>query len=387
MNVSLIFWTLHLAVLPVYVWGSGSMQPSHMILLMALATSSLQRKKSAAPGGLEASVMAILREKGRLVCFVFSLFALYVCMVNSVWSMLLNSYKPLLFASFQVYNLLLSYFIYRMVISDFRGFLKHTMLGFSAALILIVVALLVTGIGTASRESGLFNNPNQLAFFCLSTCVVFFALEKLHVGSTAWNRTAIGLACFVCMLTVSRAGLACCALVFMASIVDSARRASTWLLMLVVGGALLASIQSLDLIGEVQTRNERTQAVFDNQIEGRGYDRIIRHPEYLLLGAGEGENRRHGGDLAALGGELHSSVGTLLFSYGVVGLLIYGSLWLLMYRAGAGLSFKMCALAPIAYSVTHNGLRFTAGVIAIMLLIYVGTALRMPGPSPKIFSK
>ena len=43
MNVSLIFWTLHLAVLPVYAWGSGSMQPSHMILLMALATSFLQR--------------------------------------------------------------------------------------------------------------------------------------------------------------------------------------------------------------------------------------------------------------------------------------------------------------------------------------------------------
>ncbi|AXQ29918.1 hypothetical protein D0B54_15070 [Solimonas sp. K1W22B-7] len=363
------------------------MQPSHFAFLTAVGAFAMSRSSGSAPmfpGWVE--LRGALAAKGRFICTIFALFALYVCVVNAVWSLVLSSVKPLQYASFQIYNLLLCFFIYTMVLTDLRAFLRYTAWGFSAALLLIVFSLLIKGVNLASRESGLFNNPNQLAFFCLSTCIAFFMMGKLGVGSLVWNRTAIGVACFICMLTVSRAGLACCAVVFFATMLDSGKRGSSGLLMILLGFGLVGGIASLGLVQEVQSRNKQTSAVFSNQIEGRGYDRIVEHPGHLLLGAGEGENRRHGGKLASLGGELHSSVGTLLFAYGIFGLILYSTLWYLMLSAGPGLGFKLCALAPIAYGVSHNGLRFSAGVIAMMLVIYGGAVLQFQRQSKQVFS-
>ena len=384
MRFVLTIWCLHLILLPIYVFGSGSIQPSHIVLITGLLTLVLSQHFQSQIGGARQSIVDTrIAITGRLICTIFCLFALYVCTVNSAWAAILSSAKPFLFSSFQIYNLLLVYFVFSVASKGFFSFARYTRAGFSGALILISVSILYDGYGSASRESGLFNNPNQLAFFCLSSSLCFYIVEKLGIGSSLWNRSFIGISCFICMLTLSRAGLSCCVLVFLASLFDGPSKLSKSFIILVTTTALLIFAGSIGIIESLEKRNQQTQAVFDNQIEGRGYDRILESPEYILLGAGEGENRRFEGFLASLGGEIHSSVGTLIFCYGIIGFSLYSCLWWFMFFASPGLVYKICAAAPIIFSVTHNGLRFSAGIIAVLLMTCGGIAFKLSNEDRK----
>lgn len=308
------------------------------------------------------------------VCLLFALFALYVCIVNSAWMAILASYKPLLFASFQIYNLALVYFICCVASKDFYTFARYTRWGFLLANVAIITSILYSGVSSASRESGLFNNPNQLAFFCLSTCLCFYVMEKVSIGASFWNRAMIGFSCFICILTLSRAGLVACGLVFISSLLDGGRKFSRGLVIFAIGILLGFFVLSTGLLDKIEARNNQTNVVFEDQYQGRGYDRIEGNPEYILLGAGEGEYRRFSGLLASMGGEMHSSVGTLIFSYGLIGFGLYSVIWWTMFFSYPGISYKICAAAPIIYGLTHNGLRFSAALIAIMLMIFGGIA-------------
>jgi hypothetical protein len=94
----------------------------------------------------------------------------------------------------------------------------------------------------------------------------------------------------------------------------------------------------------------------DDSYEGRGYDRILNNPEYLALGAGEGGYYRF--DTLLIAGEVHSSFGTILFCYGVVGLFLFFRFLFYVFK-GSSL-FELLYFVPIfAYSITHQGLRDT----------------------------
>lgn len=365
-------------LVPIYVFGSGSMQPSHIVLLLATIVFAAKREEISYEAVLNRSKALSLKIElaGRRVCAIFALFALYVCLVNAAWVPLLASYKPLLYASFQVYNLVLIYFIFSVASRDFYNFAIYTRLGFISANLIVMASIFVSGFNSASREEGLFNNPNQLAFFCLSSCLVFYVMEMLSIGASLWNRTMIGVACFICLLTLSRAGLVGCGLVFIASLFGGSKKMSKAFIIVMTGLLLVASASLIGLSDKIEARNNQTNRVFENQYEGRGYDRIAQNPEYILFGAGEGEYRRFGGLLASIGGEMHSSVGTLLFSYGIIGFGLYMSLWVIMFFSYPSLAYKICATAPVIYGLTHNGLRFSAAIIAIILMILGGLAAR-----------
>ena len=89
-------------------------------------------------------------------------------------------------------------------------------------------------------------------------------------------------------------------------------------------------------------------------ITERGYDRIIEYPEYILWGAGEGETQRFTKGTST--NELHSTLGTILFSYGIIGLVI---MTFLLKKAiwGAPLGIWLVMISPFAYGLTHNGMR------------------------------
>jgi hypothetical protein len=99
-------------------------------------------------------------------------------------------------------------------------------------------------------------------------------------------------------------------------------------------------------------------------VEGRGYDRIWNHPWHLAFGAGEGAyGRFRSGYL----GEMHSSVGTLLFSYGIAGCLLLIFFLILVIKQNKFTEYFI--LIPLLiYSLTHMGLRFSYFWIVIAFL-------------------
>jgi hypothetical protein len=90
-------------------------------------------------------------------------------------------------------------------------------------------------------------------------------------------------------------------------------------------------------------------------LEERGWGRIYDNPEYILVGAGEGGTGRFR-DSRIGTHEIHSSAGMIIFSYGIVGTLLF--LWF-SWRVleGARLG-AVVMLTPIAaFTVAHHGLR------------------------------
>src|SRR5918994_582076 len=82
---------------------------------------------------------------------------------------------------------------------------------------------------------------------------------------------------------------------------------------------------SIDLVDRVDSRLGTIGEQGDDSLAGRGYDRIWRHPEHLVFGAGEGAGLRFT-EFGGLVKEMHSTLGTVLFSYGIVGFSLFVAL-------------------------------------------------------------
>jgi hypothetical protein len=84
---------------------------------------------------------------------------------------------------------------------------------------------------------------------------------------------------------------------------------------------------------------------------------MAENPQHWFLGAGEGAYNRFK-EISAIGAhELHSSLATLFFCYGIVGILLFlRFLWGTM--SGAGIRAWVIVGAGLAYGMTHQGLRF-----------------------------
>jgi hypothetical protein len=207
-----------------------------------------------------------------------------------------------------------------------------------------------------SRATAFFNNPNQLGYFVTLLCSMFWIWsQSVQRRTTSLLAAEISLflaAVFLVTTSLSRAGLVALGLVFVLRVL---MRASAPLLAIGATIALVVPQFDLDISQSVRGRfAEKAKSVVD-EYHYRGYDRIVNHPEYLLLGAGEGAYWRFHSEHP---GELHSSLGTMLFCYGAVGLALFGRVfWLLARDCGVR---SLLYFAPVAaYGLTHNGLRQT----------------------------
>lgn len=390
MSMPLYLWMLHISLLPIYIFKSGSVQPSHLVFLSALSVFSLSNLsgKDFFQNSVAHSKEIAIYARGKLLIVAFSLFSLYVTLVNSVWSVILGSFVPFLFSSFQLYNLVLIFFIVNVASRDFISFLKATRVGFIFAIAISVLAILITGFDSASRESSLFNNPNQLGFFCISASMIFIVANKFSIGNIYSNIAALAIASLLCMPTLSRAGIYTCLFLLFVGVLSIPRTGSKLTLIIIIGllvGPFALSIGTFDKLTERSSyRADFKKNTNSSELEERGYDRIFANPEYLAFGAGEGVFKRFDGRLAGLGAEMHSSVGTILFSYGIIGFLLYLIVWGLLIIGSPGITMKLCAIAPLIYGFTHNGLRFSASIIAVTIVIMAGAALGAKSTSDKI---
>src|SRR5262249_18565704 len=113
--------------------------------------------------------------------------------------------------------------------------------------------------------------------------------------------------------------------------------------------------------------------------EARGYDRIANYPEHILLGAGEGAYRRFYS--ALFDSEIHSSYGTLLFCYGIVGTALFAGA--LFWVLKADLRTALFLVPVFAYGSAHQGIRFAFfwamfAVLALVALCRPGTVMKEP---------
>lgn len=349
------------ATKPFYIWSSGLPQFSDVIGLIFIVGIALN-----VPPTKQTS-------QRRIIAYLFA-FALYAAFVNIVWAMIIHQWSAALPAAYYLYNVALYYCVLTLLSS--RGAFAINILSkvitYSICVIAVMVMALGASIGTYARELAFFNNPNQLGYWALlSVCCA----ATLHLVNKMGKRHALisylGGALLI-VLSLGKAAMLSAAMVFIyvatRKTLYAVFTALAVIVLIIFSGS--QALFSAGLYNRVLPRLENIGHQTDDSLAGRGYDRIFEYPQYLLLGAGEGNLiERFGSDPS----ELHSTIGTVVFSYGVVGLLIFLRALFLICRCATPHSWALM-LAPMLYGLTHQGIRFSVFWIFLALLTYVGTS-------------
>ncbi len=345
----LLLWCLYIFLFPIYVFKSGVPQPGDLlaIALLPIALAGWN-------GRMHTSSVRVLR--------ALLLFTAWVVVVDYAWMLALGKFELmgkdsfLLIPSFYIYNAAILFVF--LVLYQIHG-ARLLWLTLNMVLITAVAQVIVAFVHPTShggRGIVLFNNPNQLGFYALLSGSIL-ALGRRGLGFGV-AKTSIGFAAcaYLALLSASKAALGGTAVLFAVSVLSNPRQ------IVVVGLVIVGFLFAGGPVDDAMTKAEARFAKEDQSeigfFEGRGYDRINNHKEYWVLGAGEGGLSRFDGESVMSSHELHSSGGTLFFSYGIVGVFLFlRFLWRVFERG----TFRtgLLLIPGILYTIAHQGLRFT----------------------------
>jgi len=369
-NPTLLVWSLFLFSMPFYVFPSGLPQPGDILVLL-LVPMSLARWK----GRLNRPAARVLR--------TLLLLTTWILIVDWGWALwegnfgLVGRNTFLLFPIYYVFNTLV--FLVACVLYQRYGarFLWLTLTVVFVTVLFQVAASFVVHRGYGIRRVIFFNNPNQLGFYALmSASILALGQRKVSFGTL---RVGIGLtAClYLALLSASRAAVGGIGILFALTILANPKRILVVSLgvlgLMSVGGPVARAIDG------TEKRIESDRHPHMNFLEERAYDRILANKQYWLLGAGEGGTERFASTTMIGATEIHSSIGTVFFCSGFVGLSLFVA-FLLRVARGAPLRSQLMLLPMLAYTFAHQGLR--AQLLWVMLATFVAVKdLRRSAPS------
>lgn len=349
---ALVMWAVYMLLVPLYVFKSGLPQPGD-IFLIALVPVALR--------GWDGRLL----QRASVATKALVWFTAWVCIVDYAWAVIVGNFDLfgadafILFPIYYVYNTLL--FIVVLVLFQRYGdtFIRLTLYTVYATIFLLIVASVFTS--GAQRGSLSFNNPNQLGYYVLLVACLIVLLHwrhRLHLVMSSFALVGCG---YLAALSASRAAMGGIAILF-ALLVFSRPRvviliSAIAIALLYLGGPVAAVIDA----SQDRVRNRKAQVGF---LAERGYDRIWEHKQYLILGAGEGGMSR----FSETRMEIHSSVGTVLFSYGLVGFVLF-MIFLAKLVRGSPLRFAVILVPALVYTLAHQGLRSTTFWIVLAVFV------------------
>jgi len=359
----LVVWSLFVFLIPFYVFSSGVPQPGD-ILVIPLVLLTFR------------SWNGRLDRRARRPVVTLAAFTLWIVIVDWGWALVLGNFGLLgpntflLFPIYYVYNGLVFVAVCVLYQRYGKRLLSLTLnLVFLTVFVQTAAALLAyRGGGGGHRGVGFFNNPNQLGFFVLvAASIIALGKGRLGFGSIK-SGLGLTLCLYLALLSASRAAVIGSGLLFALTVISSPKR-------LVV--VVLVVVPLLAIGGPFSDALDRTQARLAEQrypqlnfFQQRGYDRILANKEYWLLGAGEGGTSRFVETTAIGATEIHSSIGTIFFSYGIVGISLFLVFLYRVVERGA-LRTTIILLPALSYTIAHQGLRATLVWILFALIVCI----------------
>ncbi len=352
---------------PFYLFSSGQPQISHIILVVIFGAVFIL---------MFSKFIKAVKEN-----IMFMVFLIYLIYVNTSWLIITGSISFVVYTLFYIFNILLFYSTYLLYKEHFitSDNIRNAIF---FSLVLQFLFLLASGLNFNARNMLFFNNPNQLGYFAISIINIYFILGINQVKSRdnieVFKNIIVYIIAFLLLVfSSSKSALTSYAL-FLIFIfyIEMVKRFNTKKLLIasmigvVIIGIMGVNIEKIEHIAEnteLFNRTVNTGTEDDDSLAGRGYDRLIQYVQYTLLGAGEGEFTRFA--LSKHHGELHSTIANILFSYGLVGLLLFVSLFLNSKFYIGRVLFYMSPI--LLYGLAHNGIRSPLFWIAFALsLIY-----------------
>jgi hypothetical protein len=384
----LVLWLSFLVLVPFYFLGKTPVPQTLTSLAANLA--ELSEKVEGGVPQLADYVMAVLalallggrgygvRPAHLPAVRAFACFLAYAALVNLTWSCLTLNLSILQNTVYYVYGFVV-FFVFLALYARFgERLLRLTFHGVAASLLLQAVLSPVAPDPRAFRRILFFNNPNQLGYYAVVGACLFY-LGTRHFRTNRWYQACVYAAVtYLALLSLSKTALL--SLGVLAALALLERPLALLLGPLLLGFFLAVTLYvprdlAPPLLRNLQDRMTRQEV--DETIAGRGYDRFVSHPEYVFFGAGEGDYPRFRSELIS---ELHSSFGTILFCYGVVGagLFTWG---LVLVCLRTDLRSALCLLPVFIFGLAHHGLRFNLFWVLLGCLYCVGKAGREAVPA------
>src|ERR687897_421244 len=336
-----------------YIFPSGTPQPADFMLLFTIIATLL---------------VAWRRAPNEPVLYIaLALFSGWIVLVNVVWFFISPDFVFLKKTLFYLFNMMVLLFVVTAGYHDFQRLKAVVWWSCVIALMVQLLCLEFVFHGMGKRATGTFNNPNQLGYWAL-LMMACLAVVKERAPLRTLDILALGAGFYILMLSLSKAAsISGMVLVLLIIAFCRLQRASGLVLsaLLVLGlvfqiasGGLVERFMSLEPVANLEHRLSGIGKQKDDNLLHRGYIRLIQHPQYLAFGAGEGGFERLSEDAEKQGKELHSTLGTILMSYGLIGLGLFATLMLVIF--GRAPAPSIAYLVPVMmYSITHMGLRFS----------------------------
>ncbi len=352
----------YLLLKPIYLFPSGGPQLADAVVaglaVLLLLRGAVRLHPAAADVGLFAG-----------------LFVFYVVLVNFAWAMWLSDLSMVKAPVFYFYNFMMLMIwlqLDREYGSLFARCVVYAILG--ATLLQVLASPFVVN-NDMQRQTVFFNNPNQLAYWVvLAGSLLFVYSLRVHIPLGMKIAFAGGLI-YLAALSLSKAGIIATAPMLGLAFARSRRQT---IAALALGGLLFLVASGTTLFEQVAWRIGNIGEQSDDNIVSRGYARIWTYPEHLLLGAGEGRFDRFGAWTVK---ELHSSLATVLFSYGIPGFALF---CLMLWHVCRGASPYAAAflVPPFLFGLAHQGMRSS-----LLWVLFAAVASSRRGEADSIESR
>ena len=351
-GIFIFIWVIYLLLSPLYLFPSGSPQISDLVIFSGIfLLFSLTYSKHGS------------YDKDNILCvYIFGgIFVALTTTINMVHYFFTPDLRLILHAIIYLFN----FFIFLFTLHLFKAHPKQTnqwtYIAIAAMCIgeFIYVAFIEN---ITHRASGTFNGSNQLAYWGVLTTAILITLKR-HTYFKLFDFFLIALIMYIEMKALSKAGMIVYVLI-LAIMVFTPNMSKTIRLFLGLctlslcvflihsPQRIFTTINNIQTFSTVIDRLNTFGKESDDSAQGRGYDRIIKYPEHVIFGAGEGAYWRFGKH------ELHSGIATLVFSYGVFGTILFvlflGSIF---YRLPW--YYTMLLIPIFLYGLTHQHIRFS----------------------------
>ena len=359
----LVLWALYVLLTPFYIAPNGLPQPGDVLIVLLLPATLM---------GWNGRLHRVLSTPLRPLLW----FLVWVFIVDYSWAAILwkwgNFKDYIAYPMFYMFNAIV--FFCALVLYQRYGdlFLRLTVASVFATILVQVGASFVYLGGDNFRAALFFNSPNQLGYYALlSACLIVITQRRLQYSLVKASAAVMGCA-YLALLSASRASLGAIAILLFLLLFSNPRiiilASLAALALMTMGGPLTRAIETFESRTELVEKAHR-----GSFMEDRGYDRVWKYKEHLLFGAGEGDNVRF--DKRREPREIHSSLFGVVFCYGIIGATLF-FIFVVRVVRGADRRSAIMLLSPLAYTVAHQGLRFT--MLWILIACYVCIKIQAP---------
>lgn len=338
---------LGVMTLPFYPFASGGVQPSHALLALAFGIMLVHKG---------------FRLQMDLLIKVYMFMTVYVMLRELTVTMNNSDIASLLSPIYFVFNLMVLMLVYH--VDEERSNLKMAVIlgGCIATLGVLILGVSFVRAETTFRAIGTFNNPNQLGYFSVCFLSMSYLLYSCGRVSTRFFLVLMGIGFFCGFVSLSKSAIVSNLMVLIAFLLSINLKKKVIVFFSLCAAIVIVITNDLipmELIqsSELYYRFDKLGQESDSSLASRGYLLFFESgPIELLFGMGSE------GVKAFFGQETHSSIISMLNSYGLIGLFVFLfllAIWFLKVNQAFGfVGFLGICTPAVLYGLAHNGNRF-----------------------------